>query len=535
MMPAHTDLPAWKPDLRSSVLVGGRFQLLDEVGQGATSVVYKARDTAANRVVALKVLKGSAAQHPRLYEGFRREAEVGERIVHPNVIRIYQAGVHEGWFYLAMEYLSGRTLAEMLAMSPMLALAECEPLFGQLLAALDCIHGHGIVHRDVKPSNIMMTQDGAWKLMDFGISRQLGAEATVGPSLGTPEYMSPEQLMGKAAGPASDIYAAGAVFYEALAGQVPFRTWQPVQRCTQPPPRVIDSRPEVPPWLDQMIARALAPNPAGRYPDVASMIREIGSFAPAAPARPAPPPPVVPVPPPPNSQSLASLLKDEPADLKDVLALMAEALMRLQFLASSGESHEPLTPHTLRLSAFGRIEISAHGPTGERDTLMVSSPKYTPPELLRGHAPSAPSARVQADLYVLGFVMYEFLLGRTRFRGEFPNLDERGTDLGWMEWHSDTGRKPRPAADLLPGIPAALSQLMERMLVKDPARRCATYEEALAAIQDLTNRTRQTQQVRLPGASPAPPRQGGLNTVAAAVAVAVILICLVALAIRLLR
>src|SRR5437016_64530 len=214
MMPAHTDLPAWKPDLRSSVLVGERFQLLDEIGRGATSVVYKARDTVANRVVALKVLKGSAAQHPRLYEGFCREAEVGERIDHPNVIRIFQSGVHEGWFYLAMEYLSGRTLGEVLALSPQIPLAECEPLFGQLLGALDCIHGHGIVHRDVKPSNIMMTQDGAWKLMDFGISRQLGAEATAGPSLGTPEYMSPEQLMGKAAGPASDIYAAGVVFYE---------------------------------------------------------------------------------------------------------------------------------------------------------------------------------------------------------------------------------------------------------------------------------------------------------------------------------
>src|SRR5205807_10625863 len=116
-----------------------------------------------------------------------------------------------------------------------------------------------------------------------------------------------------------------------------------------------------------------------------------------------------------TSQSLVSLLKDEPAELRDVLVLMTESLRRLQSLAASGETHEPITPHTLRLSGSGQIEISAHGPTGERDTLMVSSPKYTPPELLRGRAPSVPAARVQADLYSLGFVMYELLLGRSRF------------------------------------------------------------------------------------------------------------------------
>jgi serine/threonine protein kinase len=328
--------------------------------------------------------------------------------------------------------------------------------------------------------------------------------------------MSPEQLMGKAAGPASDIYASGVVFYEVLAGQVPFNSWQPVQRCTQAPPRVIARRPEIPGWLDRLIARALAPNPNDRYATVTAMIQETGSFVETAVPQPAAPSATIPDQPPVASQSLASLLKDDPADLRDVLGLMTES-------------------HTLRVSPSGQVEISAHGPTGERDTLMVASPKYTPPELLRGRAPSVPTARVQADLYALGFVLYEFLLGRSRFRSQFPNLDERGTGLGWMEWHSDPARKPKPAAEVVPGTPASLSQLLARMLEKDPTHRCATYEEALDVIQDLANRTRQTQQVAIPPANPDSPRNRNLNAALAAVGVAVILGCLIALAVHLLR
>src|SRR5690348_12671476 len=130
-MTSQSELPDWKPDPRSSMLVGERYQLLDEIGQGATSLIFKARDVTTNQVVALKVLRGSAATHPRLLAGFRREAEVGTRIVHPNIIRIFQSGVHEGWLYVAMEYVNGRTLADILSMSHQLDLRECEPLFRQ--------------------------------------------------------------------------------------------------------------------------------------------------------------------------------------------------------------------------------------------------------------------------------------------------------------------------------------------------------------------------------------------------------------------
>jgi serine/threonine protein kinase len=167
---------------------------------------------------------------------------------------------------------------------------------------------------------------------------------------------------------------------------------------------------------------------------------------------------------------------------------------------------------------------------------MVSSPKYTPPELLRGRAASA----VQSDLYALGFIIYEYLVGTALFRKEFPGLDERGTGLGWMEWHSDPAKRPRPAAELVPGTPAALSQLLERMMEKDLTKRCGAYEEALPIVLGLASRTQKTQQVRLrvqKGQDPVGPatRYGVAHIAAIAGIIFVVLIALAALAARLLR
>jgi serine/threonine protein kinase len=494
-MSARADLPPWRPDPRNSITIDDRFELLDDIGEGATSVVFKARDRVTQQVVALKVLKGAAALHPRLAAGFRREAEVGQRIDHPNVIGIYHSGTHEGWLYIAMEYVSGRSLADYLAMSARLSLAEFQCVFEQLLAALECIHATGIVHRDIKPANIMMTRAGVWKLMDFGISRESGLQATAGPSLGTPEYMSPEQLLGHAATQASDLYAAGVVFFETLTGTRPFRNWQPMERCKSGPPRVRSLRPDAPQWLDDLIARALEPRAESRPPGAAAMRSAAGTFEPAEAIREPEPATMVATAAPPESIPLASLISPGPADLSTALGLMAETLRRLQYIASTGTNHEPLTPYTLRLLPSGRVEISPHGPTGERDTQMVTNPKYTAPELLRGRAGSP----VKPDLYALGFIMYEYLLGATLFHREFPGLDERGSGLGWMEWHSDPAKRLRPAAEIVPAIPASLAQLLERMTTKDPDKRCAAYEEALHLVSGLANRTQVTQQIRVPG------------------------------------
>jgi serine/threonine-protein kinase len=389
-MSTRADVPEWKPDPRNSVIIDERFELLDDIGEGSTSIVFKARDRVSQQVVALKVLKGSASLHPRLAAGFRNEAEVCQRIVHPNVIAIYHSGSFEGWLYIAMEYVSGRTLADHLAMSGRLNLAEFELVFHHVLSALESIHAAGSVHRDLKPANIMMTRDGAWKLMDFGISREAGTLATAGPALGTPDYMAPEQLLGHAATRASDIYSAGLVMLEALTGTWPFTTWQVIERCKKTPPRLRTLRPDAPQWLDDLIASALEPRYEDRPSGARAMLAGAGPFEAAIAAetagRPEPPPSPESAAPP-ESIPVSWLISEGPAELSSVLGLLAESLRRLQYIASTGGNHEPLTPHTLRLLPSGRVEISPHGPTGYRDTQLVSYPKYTPPEVLRGRAP----------------------------------------------------------------------------------------------------------------------------------------------------
>ena len=492
------DLPDWKPGLRSELRVGGRYLLLDECGRGSAAIVYKARDTWSDQIVALKVLKGSSAAHPRMAAGFQREAEIGKRIQHPNVVTVYGSGVHEGWIFLAMEYLGGRTLAELMALSPRLPMDEFELLYRQLLNALDCIHSAGIVHRDLKPSNVMMTQQGGWKLMDFGISRFADAAPTVGPALGTPGYMSPEQMLGDPATAQSDLYAVGALFYEALAGQLPFRESGLVERCRTAAPRVSALRPGVPAWLDAMIARCLEINPQVRFASAAEALAQTGTFEEAILDIPLVPPPLpVELPRAPELPLLRDYLTNEPGNSNDVLAIFLEILRVLQRRALRGEAIDPITPLTVHRSPSGRIEIPGHGRRETRDTVVVESPKYAAPEILRGRSGPAPDARVRPDLYAVGFMLYEFLAGRDLFRREFPGLDDSGAGLAWMEWHVDPNKKATPIQQLAPGTPATASELVASMIEKDPSKRCATYEEAIAKLQSLLHRTQVTQELNL--------------------------------------
>lgn len=500
--PFTGDLPDWKPGLRNQLKIGGRFLLLDEAGHGSAGLVYKARDTWSETLVALKVLKGSAAMQPRLAAGFRREIEIGRQISHPHVVSFLASGVHDGWTYLAMEFVGGRTLAELLALNPRMPLDEFEPLCWQLLSALECIHGAGIVHRDVKPSNLMLAADGNWKLMDFGISRVNESIATVGPALGTPQYMSPEQMLSDPATPQSDLYSAGVVLFEALTGRSPFFDFSLQTRCTQIPTRVSAFRPTVPPWLDAMIARCLSINPKERYASAAEMRSQLGRFeevaAPATappPVEPSPEPAFLDPPRPPELPVLRDYLTDSPGKPEDVLAMFLEVLRALQARAMRGEAADPLTPDSVHRAPSGRIEIGGIKQSGKRDTLMVANPKYAAPELL--HGPSSPSGPgwIPAQVYSVGFMLYEFLLGRTQFARQFPGMEDLGTGLAWMEWHSDPAKRLRPLTELVPGTPVAVSELVARMTAKDPAQRCAAYEEAIATIQSLVTRTKVTQEI----------------------------------------
>lgn len=206
----------------------GKYEIVKELGRGATGVVFLAHDPAANRQVAIKVLQiahsVAPADRPKLLERFEREARAASRIVHPAVPIMYDIGEAEGRHFIVMEYCAGRTLHEVLAMEGPRPVAEALRIAEQLLDALRCAHAAGVLHRDVKPDNVMLMPDGSVKLMDFGVARtQMDPALTrVGELFGTPAYMAPEQIAGGAADNRADLFSMGVLLTEMISGRRPF-------------------------------------------------------------------------------------------------------------------------------------------------------------------------------------------------------------------------------------------------------------------------------------------------------------------------
>jgi formylglycine-generating enzyme required for sulfatase activity/tRNA A-37 threonylcarbamoyl transferase component Bud32 len=248
-----------------------KYELLEEIGRGGFAVVYKARDIELDRVVALKVLKPYWTDEPGFVTRFRREARVAARLRHPNIVTVHETGEAEGQLYIAMEYLPGRNLRQFLEAEGMLSLERALPILEQVADALDYAHAQGVVHRDVKPSNVVVeeTERGMRAtLMDFGLVKAMAESAALtsqGTLLGSPEYMAPEQADPNRAaeiGPATDRYALGIVAYQMLTGRVPFpgntsATLNAHINLEPPEPRTIcqDLSPEVAAALLKMLAK----------------------------------------------------------------------------------------------------------------------------------------------------------------------------------------------------------------------------------------------------------------------------------------
>jgi len=204
----------------------GRYEIIGELGQGAMGVVYKARDPLIDREVAIKTINLSLAMDERdeFEARFYQEAKAAGRLGHPNIVTIYDVGRGEEVAYIAMEYLQGRELRDILNEKPLLPLREVLSIVSQVAQGLAYAHEHDIVHRDIKPSNVMVVRDGHVKITDFGIARMASSavRTQTGMVLGSPKYMSPEQVMGKITDHRSDIFSLGVMLYEMLTGQVPF-------------------------------------------------------------------------------------------------------------------------------------------------------------------------------------------------------------------------------------------------------------------------------------------------------------------------
>jgi serine/threonine protein kinase len=274
----------------------GRYEILDEVGQGAMGTVYRARDPLIERTVAIKTVSIAQLQQ----EGadaearFLREAQSAGRLSHPNIVTIYDVGESDGLAYIAMEYLSGATLRDVMNKGPMpLDLAFDTAI--QMAEALAFAHEHGVIHRDIKPANVVITgQRGRIKLTDFGIAHLLNSDHTqTGQMLGSPRYMSPEQAMGREVNGRSDIFSLGVVLYEMLTGQYAFdgdSLPTIVYRVVNETPVSATSlRTQLPAELVSLLTRMLSKNPEAR-PDARTLVNALHALAPVAPATPAPPP-----------------------------------------------------------------------------------------------------------------------------------------------------------------------------------------------------------------------------------------------------
>ena len=263
-------------------VLGDRYTLLEVLGGGGMARVYLAHDNVLDRDVALKVLREQHADDGDFVERFRREAKNAASLNHPSVVQIYDQGhAEDGTYYMAMEHMPGGTLKERLAKGGPLAPAEAAEIASQVADALAVAHQRGIVHRDIKPQNVLLTASGEAKVADFGIARAVSARTVTEANLvlGTAAYMSPEQVRGERVGPASDLYSLGVVLYEILTGELPYQADDPIatamKHLNQPPPHPRDANLAVSEELDALTAKLLAKDPEDRYSGATELAEDL--------------------------------------------------------------------------------------------------------------------------------------------------------------------------------------------------------------------------------------------------------------------
>jgi serine/threonine-protein kinase len=361
-------------------VLGGRYELEQPIGRGGSGEVWRALDRSLGRPVAVKVVDVPAADDT-VVRRFRHEARAAAALSHPHVVGIHDADVDAARAYLVMELLPGPTLAALLRDEGPLALERAVDLAAQAASGLEAVHRAGLVHRDVKPGNLVLDQRGQVKIVDFGIARLVEATGTQvtasGTVVGSAGYLSPEQARGGPATPASDHYALGCTLMTLLTGEQPFAGEHPLavlrQHIDEPPPRVRDRRPDVPHWLDELVDDLLAKDPARRQLGVAALLahRAVDGGTKVMPA--VPPSPTVP-PPPPARRSPRVPVAAIAAAAAAVLALVVLVVLLLQ----GDGSDDPA-------DAASDATSAPTSPTPEAsETPTDSPPAATPP-------PSTPS------------------------------------------------------------------------------------------------------------------------------------------------
>jgi serine/threonine-protein kinase len=267
----------------SAVAISGRYRLEGRLGFGGMSTVHVATDLRLERRVAVKLLAEHLAEDPTFVSRFQREAQAAARLVHPNIVQVFDSGQDEssGQYFIVMEYIEGSSCAEILREQSWMEVEEAIAIIDQACEGLHYAHRHGVVHRDVKPGNLLRAREGEVKLADFGIAKatEQSSITQVGSVLGTAAYLAPEQARGEEAGPRADLYALGVVTYQLISGRLPYEagslTELALKQQQETPPMLDTLVAAVTPELADAVAIALAVDPAGRYQTAREMGRAL--------------------------------------------------------------------------------------------------------------------------------------------------------------------------------------------------------------------------------------------------------------------
>src|SRR5580658_2077285 len=270
-------------DLEAGQTLDGRFQLTDLVSRSGMATIFKANDLQTGQTVALKIPFMQFESDPGFYSRFEREEKIGTSLNHPYILRVEPVDTHKTRPYIVMEFLEGQTLAHLMRSVKPMPEKDALAIAARICDALHYMHDHEVTHRDLKPENIMICSDGSIRIMDFGIAKYEGQRRlTFGgftPTMGTPDYMAPEQVKGKRGDARTDIYSLGAILYEMVTGSVPFEGANPFiimnSRLTGDPVSPRKRNPEISPQVEEIVLHALARDPNDRYPTALALKHDL--------------------------------------------------------------------------------------------------------------------------------------------------------------------------------------------------------------------------------------------------------------------
>ncbi len=271
-------------ELETGSLFAGRYRVIEELGRGGMGRVYKVHDMELGVKIALKLIRAEISGDPETVERFRNELKTAREITHKNICRMYDLGKEGGTYFITMEYVPGEDLKSMICMSGQLGAGTALAITRQICEGLAEAHRHGVVHRDLKSANVMIDREGTAKIMDFGLARSARATGLTGAGvvIGTPEYMSPEQVEAKETDPRSDIYSLGVILYEMLTGHVPFEADTPlavaVKHKSEPPPDPRIANPQIPDGLGRLVLRCLEKDTSRRFQSVDELLAALDTI-----------------------------------------------------------------------------------------------------------------------------------------------------------------------------------------------------------------------------------------------------------------